>query len=46
MWVFEPESLVTPARQLSLNHMDLSPILMELHFIHQLIDEKNPATMV
>src|ERR1700733_16312381 len=35
-----------PRRNLPFHHMNLSPILMELHFIHQLIDEENPAAVI
>ena len=31
---------------LPLNHMNLSPVLMEPDFIHQLVNQENPSTMM
>src|SRR3954470_21181385 len=30
----------------ALNHVDLSPVLLELHFIHELVDQVNTATVI
>jgi hypothetical protein len=32
--------------ELPLHHVDLSAVLVELHFIHKLIDEENSASVI